>query len=217
MTKILLLILALPKSIYFNFKYLSFKNAIRLPILVSHRVWLLDTSGRLFLDKPRTACVRIGFGEVGIFDKRKSRSVWQCTGEVRFKGRAHIGHGSKISVSGTVEFGDSFEISAESAIASKKKKKFGDNVLVSWDVLIIDSDFHAIYARTGARLNEDAQVKIGNNVWIGCRSLVMKGVDIPDGVVVGAGSVVNKSLAHSDSIFAGSPAVLVRSDIVWKK
>lgn len=50
---------------------------------------------------------------------------------------------------------------------------------------------------------------IGKNVFIGARSIVMKGVTIGDGAVVGAGSVVTKDVP-ANAIVAGNPAKIVK-------
>ena len=113
-----LVLLGLPKTILFNFRYLPLHQAVRLPILVSHRVALLDLRGRVRLGGPvRTGMVLLGFGSVGAFDYRRSRSVWQVDGEVVFDGPARLGNGFKLSVAGTVTFGSGFVLSAESLIA----------------------------------------------------------------------------------------------------
>lgn len=94
------------KTIYLNFKCLPFKQAIKIPILVSKNVCLEKTSGQILIDHPaQFGLIKIGFGHVGIFDKRKSRSIWEVSGSVIFKGRANIGHGSKISAGGTLVLG----------------------------------------------------------------------------------------------------------------
>ena len=51
-------------------------------------------------------------------------------------------------------------------------------------------------------------ISIGNDVWIGARSIVLTGVTIGDGVVVGAGSIVTKSVP-SNTIVAGNPAKMI--------
>lgn len=51
--------------------------------------------------------------------------------------------------------------------------------------------------------------KIGNDVWIGNRSLVLQGVTIGDGAVVGAGAVVTKDV-EPYTIVAGNPARVIR-------
>ena len=110
-TMIYLALRAIPKTMYFNFKYLKFKDALKMPILVSHRVLLMETEGKIEINKYlKTAMVRIGFGKVAIFDQHNSRTIWQVSGLVVFSGNTHIGHGSEISVasSGTLSFGDNF-------------------------------------------------------------------------------------------------------------
>lgn len=52
--------------------------------------------------------------------------------------------------------------------------------------------------------------RIGENCFIGGRSLIMPGVEIGDNCIVGAGSVVTKSVP-SGSIVAGNPARVLRS------
>jgi acetyltransferase-like isoleucine patch superfamily enzyme len=48
-------------------------------------------------------------------------------------------------------------------------------------------------------------IKIGNNVWLGCNVIVLKGVEIAEGAVVAAGAVVTKSIL-SNEIWGGVPA-----------
>ena len=214
-----LAIRALPKSVVFNLKYFALKDAIRLPVLVSHQVWLKRAEGTVVLDVPseqlKPGLVKIGFGDVGIFDRRYSRTVWDVSGKVVFRGRTLIGHGSKVSVSGTLILGGDFTITAESAIVCRKEIRIGAGCLVSWDVLIIDSDFHKIYDESDERLNDDARIQIGDRVWIGCRALILKGVTLGNGCVVAANTTLTKPVLGDGSLIAGNPARIVREDITW--
>ncbi len=51
--------------------------------------------------------------------------------------------------------------------------------------------------------------KIGSDVWIGIRSIVLGGITIGDGAVIGAGSVVTKDIGPYE-IWAGNPARFIR-------
>ena len=51
--------------------------------------------------------------------------------------------------------------------------------------------------------------EIGNDVWLGIRTIVVGGVKISDGAVIGAGSVVTKDVGPYE-IWAGNPARFIR-------
>lgn len=55
----------------------------------------------------------------------------------------------------------------------------------------------------------EKECKIGNDVWIGCNSTILRGVTIGDGAVIGANSLVNKDVPPY-SIVVGSPAKIVK-------
>jgi acetyltransferase-like isoleucine patch superfamily enzyme len=214
--KFFLVVRGLPKTLLFNFRYFPWRTAIRLPVLVSHRVWLKQLGGQVRLGDARPGTVRIGFGEIGIFDRHRSRAIWQVEGTVDFRGRADFGHGSKICVTGTLVVGDGASISAESAIVAAQCVHIGDNAVISWDVLIMDSDLHEVYDATGRRTNLAMPVRIGNKVWIGCRSLVLKGVEIADGCVVAAASTLTRSVASPNVVAGGNPVRVLRENISWR-
>lgn len=208
----------LPRTIRFNFHYFPFQTALRLPVMVSANVRLHQLGGRVVLQEPIThRMVRIGFGNVGIFDQRGSKSIWEVSGTVRFKGRADIGHGSKICAHGELTLGDNFTITAESQLVCFDTMTFGRDCLLSWQVLVMDTDFHAIYADSGHHLNPNRPVCIGDKTWIGCRSLILKGVSTPANCVIAAGSTVSRSVATGNAILAGIPAAVVRTGISWTK
>lgn len=96
-------------------------------------------------------------------------------------------------------------------ICARSRITIGDNVVIGSDALIVDSDFHAIEAaarRSGAAGQSEAVV-IGDDVFIGARSVILKGVTIGDGAVVGAGSVVTRCVP-AGAVVAGNPAREVR-------
>jgi acetyltransferase-like isoleucine patch superfamily enzyme len=59
------------------------------------------------------------------------------------------------------------------------------------------------------------EVFIGNNVWIGNRAIIMKGVTIDDGAIIAAGSIVTKDVP-ARCLVAGVPAKVVRENVQWK-
>jgi acetyltransferase-like isoleucine patch superfamily enzyme len=85
----------------------------------------------------------------------------------------------------------------------------GNDVLLGPGVTIVSSN-HGIAAGRLIREqpSDDADVVIGNDVWIGAHVVITPGVSIGDGCVVGAGAVVTRSLPPG-SICVGVPAKVV--------
>lgn len=97
-------------------------------------------------------------------------------------------------------------------IVCAKKISIGNNVAIARDVIIRDNDAHQIM-REGYEPNKE--IVIEDNVWIGNRSIIMKGVTIGEGAIVGAGSIVTKNVPPH-TIVAGNPAKVIRENITWK-
>jgi acetyltransferase-like isoleucine patch superfamily enzyme len=92
--------------------------------------------------------------------------------------------------------------------------RIGDDTLIAGDVSIFDNTNHPVSPTqrlSGERISASdiAPVVIGCNVWIGMRSIVMRGVTIGDNSVVAAGSVVTKSVPPN-TLVAGNPAAPIR-------
>ena len=89
------------------------------------------------------------------------------------------------------------------------KVVIGEECLVGPQVMIRDDDGHLV---VGSR--RSAPVIIGDNVWIGARATILKGVTIGDGAVVASGAVVTKDVPPR-SIVAGSPARVIRENVAY--
>lgn len=89
--------------------------------------------------------------------------------------------------------------------------KIGNNVLISKGVMIRDSDNHTVL-KEGYR--QSKPIVIGNNVWIGMRAVILKGVTIGDGAIVAAGAVVTKNVP-ANTVVGGVPAKVIRENITW--
>ena len=99
-----------------------------------------------------------------------------------------------------------------SSIAASERIEIGNYVLIGSGCLITDSDAHPVdpeERRCGGR-TKTRPIVIEDDVFIGARSIVLKGVRIGKGSVIGAGSVVTKDVLEY-SIVAGNPARIVGS------
>jgi acetyltransferase-like isoleucine patch superfamily enzyme len=84
----------------------------------------------------------------------------------------------------------------------------GDDVGLSHDVDLITHGFWASVLEGYPRAFKE--IKIGNNVIVGWKTVIMSGVEIADNVVIGAQSTVVKSLTTEKAIYVGSPAKFVK-------
>ncbi len=208
---------SIPKTLRFNLHYFPLKTALKLPVVVSHRTYLRELHGKVELpEKVERAMVKIGFGDVGHYDRKRSRGIWQVSGTVSFGGKASIGHGSKISVRGNLCFGDGFNMTAESTIVCAKEIRFGRDCLLAWDILVMDTDEHPLYNNENVRINPDKTILVGDHVWIGCKCVLLKGAEVPDNTVVAAGTLLTSSFSGEHQVIGGNPPTVLKHDIRWE-
>ena len=85
----------------------------------------------------------------------------------------------------------------------------GNNVEIASDVMFVVHDaIHGVLNEafgTNRFLENKEPITIGDNVFIGSRSVILGGVNIGSNVVIGACSLVNKDVP-SDTVYAGVPA-----------
>ena len=195
----------------------SLKDAFKLPCLVIYNCRLKGLDGKIVLESPiRKHSFIFGFGRVSIFDEKTDRAVLDIRGTLVLRNEANFGAGSKLSIGkkATLTIGKWFTNTAKGTIVCADNITIGDKVLASWDTLIMDTDFHAcINTLTGKKGPVKAPVTIGDNVWIGARSTILKGTAIANGCIIGASSLVNKSFEKENSLIAGNPARIVKENI----
>lgn len=93
----------------------------------------------------------------------------------------------------------------------------GQDCMVAYGSDIRCSDGHSVIDRaTGESLNPAADVRIGNHVWIGIHSQILKGITIADHAIVAARSVVTRPVPGG-TIVAGNPAKAIRDGVTWDR
>ena len=101
------------------------------------------------------------------------------------------------------------------AIVCTNNISIGNNVKIGGNTVIYDTDFHSLNKLIRADKLQDAAntktapVSIGNDVFIGAHTTILKGVTIGDGAIIGASSVVTKSVPANE-IWAGNPAQFIK-------
>lgn len=145
--------------------------------------------GRLSIEGPR----RVVFGDNCFLDTATGRPNRIQT----LDSDARIAFGDGCYLKGV-------DISAQVAVSVGRRTMIGE-------CLIFDTDFHSVEIN---RWNPQAPVKhrpvvIGDNVWIGNKTIVLKGVSIGDNSLVGAGTVVREAVP-TNVVVVGNPHRIVK-------
>lgn len=114
------------------------------------------------------------------------------------------------SLKAHIIIGDNTAIGDRTEIHAGSRVEIGKGCNIAWDVCIMDRDYHKFNSSDEAI----KPVKICDNVWIGCNSIVLKGVTIGEGAVIAAGSVVTRDVPPK-TLVAGNPAKILKEDVYW--
>lgn len=118
-----------------------------------------------------------------------------------------------IRKSGILEIGNNFGVGHFSRFVISAHSIIGNNNMHSWQNLYMDSDSHPIFNSAGERINPSVGFEIGNNVWIGARCTLLKGVKIAEGCIIASNSVITKNLDSPKSVYASNRKL--REDVTW--
>lgn len=92
----------------------------------------------------------------------------------------------------------------------------GDDCLFSNSIELHTTDYHSILDTMGrGRINPSKDIIIDKHVWVGLRSIILKGVHIASDNVIGACSVVTSPVDETNTIICGNPAKTVKRGINW--
>lgn len=215
--KYLILFRAIISSIYFNFKYLPIKQAIRFPILL-YKPYFKEMKGKVIIDASKVYFGMIRMGFWNTLQYPNSGIVWEnLGGTIVFKGKAKIGNASSISVGkkAYVEFGADFENNAGLKLISVRSIVFGVKVSLGWELIVMDTGFHPlVIMETGKRTKASSPIKIGDYNWFGSRCAILHGVETPSRCIFAFGSILTKKIdCEPYSLLAGTPPVVKKTGI----
>lgn len=137
-----------------------------------------------------------------------AKGVYRST---QIVGKGTVGGDTRLAFPQNICIGQGTRVNGGMLIASPKASiKIGDNCQISY----------AVHLRTSVHLFRDASqtivsqggaeadIIIGNDVWVGYGVQIMAGICVGDGAVVGAGAIVTHDVAPYD-IVAGVPAKVI--------
>lgn len=215
--KLLNLVLCIPKTVIFNFSAFPFKIAIKLPVVISHKV-KVNKIGKVMIEAAniKPAMIRVGFG--GSFALGENNvGYWHNCGEVIFGGKSSIGRGSSVITgnNGVISFGMNFEGNANCIYNASLKIAIGDNCLIGWGTTIIDGDGHTIITPQGEKA-KNGKITIGNHTWICSDVKLLKNAGCKDHCIIASNALVSKRFDESNIMIGGTNCIIGR-DIDWRK
>lgn len=127
---------------------------------------------------------------------------------------------------GKVIVGNNTSIRSYVSIRCSNSITIGSNVIFSFNIVVTDNNNHPLHPEDRLAMIKsgmstefwslkhslNAPVIIGDNVWIGQNSFILKGVSIGNNSIVAAATVVTKNVPEN-SICAGNPGRIVKTDI----
>tara|TARA_B110000902_G_C14053144_1_gene492499 strand:- start:33 stop:650 length:618 start_codon:yes stop_codon:yes gene_type:complete len=153
-------------------------------------------------------CYRVKEPNFGFLELGEKAEI-NTTGRFRFSNNCHI----VVLDNAKLNLG-SGGVNRNIKIRCYKEITIGNNVIIGENVMIMDSDGHRVNSE---EINSNTKpIIIGDNVWIGMNSTILKGVTIGDGSIVAAGSIVTKDV-EVNSIVAGAAAKVIKKNISWSK
>jgi acetyltransferase-like isoleucine patch superfamily enzyme len=101
-------------------------------------------------------------------------------------------HGVRLEVyrGATLSIGKGTYLNRNVQIVAQESVQIGCGCKIGWDVIIMDTDLHGHSGQPA----KTRPVVIDDNVWIGCRALILKGVHIGHGAIIAAGAIVTKDV-----------------------
>ncbi len=132
-------------------------------------------------------------------------------GKITCQGRIIINDQVMLYAKGELQIGERFYTNRYTRIVAHERIQIGRNVTIGQMVTILDHDHDYVFDGPDMKLDgyQTAPVMIGNNIWIGDKCTILKGVTIGDNVVIGANTLVHKDVP-SNSVIGGVPFKILK-------
>jgi acetyltransferase-like isoleucine patch superfamily enzyme len=181
-------------------------------------IFVCRTLKKIFLDEPvfRYRCKKVGKNLLLSFKvPLTTPNLHMYFGDnCSINGYSTFG-AAAINETPTLIVGNNTTLAYLVTISVGERVEIGDDCLIADRVFIADNHGHPLdperrRKREKVFPEEIKPIKIGNNVWIGYQSAILRGVTIGDNSIVGANSVVTKDVPPN-TVVAGNPARIVRT------
>ena len=204
------------RTIRFNLKTMSMKNACHLPVLI-YRGYVFDSlKGRVhFMCKPQFGLLKIGYDfDKSIYSNLRGRIT--LDGELFIYGYSHISKGVTMEIDGELHIHKNCWIGGGCFIKSLVLIDINENTRFTYNCTLFDCNMHYIKnIETGEVKNNRAPICIGKNCWINSGTVIMKGSVVPNYTITAKNTFIGKDYSEfGENLFlVGSPAKPTKSKV----
>ena len=103
-------------------------------------------------------------------------------------------------------------ITADTLVMVYKRIEIGKDFLCAWNIFISDSDWHQIVGQ-----NHQANVVIGDHVWIANNNNILKGTTIGKNCIVASNSKLINKTFPDNVLIGGIPPRILKTEIIWNR
>lgn len=206
------------KSLYFNFHYLPFRQAIHVPILLYKPKFLSLKGSIKLVGGGKYGMIKLGYPTVSIYPN-SGITIENKGGTIIFNGKCNIGNNSYISIGkkGFCEIGTRVEATATFRLICYHNIYIGNKCSFGWDCMILDTDFHRMKKLNGGYSKGYAPIYIGDSNWFGNGCLILKRTKTPNHCVISARSVLSSNIeAPEYSLIEQKRETIVKTTGLWR-
>lgn len=206
------------KTIWFNFRVLPFKTAIKLPFVISYNVKIHSIGNIELTGESHLGMVSIGVIKISDYDSNATPIYFTNRGTLRINGNVKIHPGVKLYTSSNacIDMGRRVNLGFNTKILCYKHITLGNDSRISWECQIFDTDFHFLHNIENDKYYQRIKpVIIGENVFVGNRCTIGKGTIIPNGSVISCVSKVNGDFTTEGEnlLLTGNPAKVIKKGV----
>lgn len=200
-------------TIAINHKIGGWQTVLRMPVKVYGKM-KLDISGNIILPDNAIRNTLIIGSDHEDYTASSGRAQLRIDGTWVIEGLVRIGHDCFIGVEkgATLTMGAGCFIGRDSQIHCSGTTVFGRDVLCG-EIYVCDSDVHTI-TENGVETQTVGAVTIGDGVYLGFRTKLLKNTIIPPRSVVASGAICTKDYGtEAEVLLAGVPAKIVKHNV----
>jgi acetyltransferase-like isoleucine patch superfamily enzyme len=103
-------------------------------------------------------------------------------------------------------------------LSEEKNIMIGHDCCISLGIWMRNADPHLVFSeKDNGRINHSRSIYIGDHVWLGQNSMILKGSTIHSGSIIGAMSLVAGKKVPSNACWGGNPVVKIKDEIFWSE